>query len=96
MQSVYYELMQKTQMTDAKRQKSNERVKPQQRLSLRPSSSLTKQLGLLQRRLTVLDEHLLVIDDRDIGSCQVLDLAVFDFPELFGDLGDEACGWVGE
>ena len=44
---------------------------------------------------TVLDEHLLIIDDRDIGSCQVLDLAVFHFPELFGDLGDEAYGWVG-
>ena len=38
---------------------------------------------------TVLDEHLLVIDDRDVFLRQVLDLAILDLPELLRDLRDE-------
>lgn len=40
---------------------------------------------------TVLDEELLVVDDRDVLLCQVLDLAVLDFPQLLGDLRNQTC-----
>ena len=57
---------------------------------LRPPIRLTKQLRLLQRILTLLHQHSLVIHDRDILRGEVPDLLVLYFPELFGDLGDEA------
>ena len=40
---------------------------------------------------TVLDEEVLVVDDRDVFLGQVLDLPVFDLPQLLGDLRDETC-----
>ena len=43
---------------------------------------------------TVLDEHLLVVDDGDVLLGQVLDLAVLDLPELVCDLRDETYSGV--
>ena len=40
---------------------------------------------------TVLDEQVLVVDDRDVLLGQVLDLPVLHFPQLFGDLGNQPC-----
>jgi hypothetical protein len=42
------------------------------------------------KKRTVLDEHLLVVNDRDFLPRQVLDLAVLDLPELISNLRDKA------
>ena len=57
-------------------------------------SRLTEQLRFLQRILTLLHQHPLVIHDRDILRGKVPDLPVLHFPELFGDLGDQTCAHV--
>ena len=41
---------------------------------------------------TVLDEHLFVFDDGDVFLGQVADLAIFHFPQLVSDLGDQTWG----
>lgn len=43
----------------------------------------------LSKTLTLLDEVLLVIDDRDILLREVANSFLLDFPKIFGDLRNE-------
>ena len=40
---------------------------------------------------TVFDELLFIVDDADVISGQVDNLAVLHFPQLIGNLGDQSC-----
>lgn len=55
-------------------------------LGLALGSGLREQLGLLDRRCAVLHQSLLVVDDGNILLCEVADLLIGNFPELFSNL----------
>lgn len=57
-----------------------------QRQRLETNLALGGELGLLERGLRALGELALVRDNVDVLLGQVLDLAILDLPELFGDL----------
>jgi hypothetical protein len=43
------------------------------------------------RRHTILNEHFLIVHDSDVSCRQVLDLAVFDLPQLLSNLRNKTC-----